>query len=844
MSPEYSADEAARLMVAAFEANDPESVMVAVQVARLAGVSTADLSAPIVARNRKGLPFDAAVAAGRHGAIDLLLRLVSEAHWEVRGNAATALGRVGGPAAREALQRAADDPDNWVQICANRALDALAQAPPIADPGALTRRGRAIAALHLGDPGRADFVDIALLLDHPSKVIRKASREAIRHGGPPARDALFHALPGPRPLSLETITFLGELGDARAFETLLRAVPTGRGHREEDEAWSAVLQKFAPPGDAATASRIATVFTSSVGAGGSSAAPDGLRRVLRRYGAAAADHLVEAYRTTPQMRRGEGQLIGEIAGASAIPLLLDAFDDVYRDVRVSAAAGLAAVGAAAVPFVLDLYRPEAPEERRRDILRILSRIADARALPVLLDGLHHRSAAVRADAGEGLIHVGAPAVPHLVAMLESPAVPLPTRELVVELLGRIGEVGRLETLLRSADPSIRRTAFSELQRVWGNTAGGGDVIVRALLPVLEDPESDLLDAVIAYLVREGRKTLAPLTTARESASGIVATRVDYALQTIADEIRDRVDRLARISPGSPRYGDPGPSEEMHSFGMVREPQLPSRELPFPITDAVRFSVSAPLRSAAGETFLLGIWIHQSTLDIETLAARQQRGRETHVDSRGPVPLARGAAVSVHVSVPDYGIEGLNDTILWTGGIGNCSFPIAVPPEATAGIHLGRATFRVGDIIVSRLDFALDVGPALAAAADVTSREARFQRAFASYSSEDRERVMGRIQGMLKILPELDIFLDVLSLRSGERWEARITEEILSRDAFLLFWSLAASQSTWVEREWKTALQHKGLDAISPVPLDPPTVAPPPSELAALHFWDPGLALGR
>jgi len=89
--------------------------------------------------------------------------------------------------------------------------------------------------------------------------------------------------------------------------------------------------------------------------------------------------------------------------------------------------------------------------------------------------------------------------------------------------------------------------------------------------------------------------------------------------------------------------------------------------------------------------------------------------------------------------------------------------------------------------------------------------------------------------MLKVIPDLDVFVDVLDLRSGDHWEARIRREIAARDMFYLFWSVAASQSPWVEQEWRTALELRGLQYIDPVPLQPPNVAPPPPELAALHF---------
>lgn len=78
-------------------------------------------------------------------------------------------------------------------------------------------------------------------------------------------------------------------------------------------------------------------------------------------------------------------------------------------------------------------------------------------------------------------------------------------------------------------------------------------------------------------------------------------------------------------------------------------------------------------------------------------------------------------------------------------------------------------------------------------------------------------------------------MDVVSFRSGERWEQRLESEIVSRDVLYLFWSQAATQSPWVDREWRIAYKAKGLEGIDPVPLDPPETAPPPPELAALHF---------
>jgi hypothetical protein len=95
--------------------------------------------------------------------------------------------------------------------------------------------------------------------------------------------------------------------------------------------------------------------------------------------------------------------------------------------------------------------------------------------------------------------------------------------------------------------------------------------------------------------------------------------------------------------------------------------------------------------------------------------------------------------------------------------------------------------------------------------------------------------------MKKVLPELDIFLDVLSLRSGQDWEQQLRLQIPAKDVFFLFWSANAACSMEVEKEWRLALELRGLEYIDPVPLVDPRESPPPKELASLHFNDLYLA---
>ena len=114
------------------------------------------------------------------------------------------------------------------------------------------------------------------------------------------------------------------------------------------------------------------------------------------------------------------------------------------------------------------------------------------------------------------------------------------------------------------------------------------------------------------------------------------------------------------------------------------------------------------------------------------------------------------------------------------------------------------------------------------------------RAFVSYASQDRSRVATIVQGMKKARPDMDVFFDVESLRSGEDWELALHREIERRDVLFLCWSHNARDSRWVEVEWRYAMALKGLDAIEPVPLEPPSVCPPPPELSSKHFNDRAL----
>lgn len=81
---------------------------------------------------------------------------------------------------------------------------------------------------------------------------------------------------------------------------------------------------------------------------------------------------------------------------------------------------------------------------------------------------------------------------------------------------------------------------------------------------------------------------------------------------------------------------------------------------------------------------------------------------------------------------------------------------------------------------------------------------RASSVFISYSRHDR----GFAQFCYDTIRALrhDVFMDRRDLLPGERWKARLTTEIWTRDIFLLLWGQRSIVSGWQEWEYKQALE--------------------------------------
>jgi TIR domain len=260
-------------------------------------------------------------------------------------------------------------------------------------------------------------------------------------------------------------------------------------------------------------------------------------------------------------------------------------------------------------------------------------------------------------------------------------------------------------------------------------------------------------------------------------------------------------------------------------------------------DSVTFAAFAPATIAPLQSFVLDVWAHTAAQSKDVAEEALKIGRGSKLGVKREVSMARGTVVGVVLEIPTLHIPDPIDSLVWHGQPSNASFIVEVPSDAAYGTHTGRAIITASAIPVTKLIFSLLVSPQAPVkdAAPIPATECTPRTAFASYSSRDRAEVLARVQGMHKIRPELDVFIDVISLRAGQQWEEEIGRHVRSDDIFFLFWSEHAAASREVEKEWRLALAERGIDYIDPVPLSDPAEIIPPRELQALHFNDYYLA---
>jgi hypothetical protein len=263
-------------------------------------------------------------------------------------------------------------------------------------------------------------------------------------------------------------------------------------------------------------------------------------------------------------------------------------------------------------------------------------------------------------------------------------------------------------------------------------------------------------------------------------------------------------------------------------------------------DVVDCTVFAPPAAVAGEPILVQAFVHLPVQEADARALatefdaaatrRAVQGLETEVP--------RGATLHFGLRIPGAVVEEPAASLVWRGRPAAVAFGVTVPAGSDARTLIATVDVTQDSIPIGHVRFKLDVlaeragEPPEAEPAGLAA--SRYRTAFLSYAREDRDAAIRGAQMLRSV--GIAFFQDVVDLDPGERWERRLYREIERSDLFLLFWSRAARDSTWVRKEALWALDCLGdeLDErpeIKPVILERPPSAPWP-ELAHLHFDDP------
>lgn len=240
-----------------------------------------------------------------------------------------------------------------------------------------------------------------------------------------------------------------------------------------------------------------------------------------------------------------------------------------------------------------------------------------------------------------------------------------------------------------------------------------------------------------------------------------------------------------------------------------------------------------------EWFVLSFWLHVPADRAQVRESLKELNRDSLTGRAAGLHSAKGSRVGISFQPHDLQLkpdptrpaDSFVQSLVWQGDPANIDVIVRYPVPDGEDHIFETASILVEGLKVGEVVIELDFQPGRGQA---SSSYRQIESAFASYSRQDTSEVIARLQAIEKMVPGIRLFWDVESLRSGDKWEERLAQEVIDKDIFYLFWSDNAAKSEWVKWEWSCAYRKRGLDYISPFPLDQ---TQPPHELESLQFAD-------
>jgi len=308
--------------------------------------------------------------------------------------------------------------------------------------------------------------------------------------------------------------------------------------------------------------------------------------------------------------------------------------------------------------------------------------------------------------------------------------------------------------------------------------------------------------------------------ARPGSGGSAGKRPGYPVPPAAGYATNGTETGSKKAPKSSFMG---------LFGPKKGGKKPSKE------DEVQFRAAAPTMIHPGDYFLVKVMMHLPEDHEQADRAQKTLGDRVKAAASGIFRAQRDQRFRITLRSPDVADLCATETISWNGRFSSVDMDLFLPLDFDKKQLRLHGRVYSDDAVVTDLKMILEVNTLYPQ--EVPCEKCALRSAFVSYASADRDQVVSRIQGIQLAAPDLDLFFDVENLKRGEHWERRLYKEIEKRDLFYLFWSKNAAASPWVAKELAHAISHKSLDAIEPVPLEPPDECPPPEALKDRHFND-------
>lgn len=199
----------------------------------------------------------------------------------------------------------------------------------------------------------------------------------------------------------------------------------------------------------------------------------------------------------------------------------------------------------------------------------------------------------------------------------------------------------------------------------------------------------------------------------------------------------------------------------------------------------------------------------------------------------PIGEKENEVIKVTISSPKLNINEDAKELYWNHKCLDFSFYFFVPTRYDTNVIPFIITIYINNIIVSSLIYNVQ----LESDNIIENVRKDYNSAFISYSSKDVDKAALIVQGIKQARPDMQVFFDKTSLRTGDNWEKVIMNELDKKDVLFLLWSEHAKNSEWVDKEWRYVYNTKGEEYIDPIPLEANCDSFLPKELKHKHCND-------